>query len=72
MYWEGRRLTACRRYLRARRWVPADALQQFKDTHEWREANDIDVLYNTIEIPSYEQSRRMVRLCPPLFPASPI
>ncbi|SPN98473.1 related to phosphatidylinositol/phosphatidylcholine transfer protein [Cephalotrichum gorgonifer] len=47
------------RYLRARRWVPADALQQLADTSEWRQANDIDILYNTIEVTSYEQSRRM-------------
>ncbi|WYZ46129.1 hypothetical protein EsH8_IX_000354 [Colletotrichum jinshuiense] len=47
------------RYLRARRWVPADALTQFKDTEEWRAANDIDVLYRTIELDAYEQSRRL-------------
>ncbi|KAL2106936.1 hypothetical protein VUR80DRAFT_5935 [Thermomyces stellatus] len=47
------------RYLRARRWVPEEALKQFRDTHEWRQANDIDTLYSTIELASYEQSRRM-------------
>ncbi|GKT45181.1 secondary metabolism regulator LAE1 [Colletotrichum spaethianum] len=47
------------RYLRARRWVPADALTQFKDTEEWRAANDIDVLYQTIELDAFEQSRRL-------------
>ncbi|KAK2038720.1 CRAL/TRIO domain-containing protein [Colletotrichum somersetense] len=47
------------RYLRARRWVPEDALVQFKDTEEWRAANDIDVLYRTIDLDAYEQSRRL-------------
>ncbi|KAF4988736.1 hypothetical protein FDECE_14947 [Fusarium decemcellulare] len=47
------------RYLRARRWVVEDAYQQFKDTEEWRKANDLDVLYNTIELSAYEQSRRL-------------
>ncbi|KAK7417591.1 hypothetical protein QQZ08_011572 [Neonectria magnoliae] len=47
------------RYLRARRWVVEDAYQQFKETEEWRVANDIEVLYNTIELDAYEQSRRL-------------
>ncbi|KAK1959972.1 CRAL/TRIO domain-containing protein [Colletotrichum sublineola] len=47
------------RYLRARGWVPEDAFTQFKDTEEWRAANDIDVLYRTIEHEAYEQSRRL-------------
>ncbi|KAK1447369.1 CRAL/TRIO domain-containing protein [Colletotrichum melonis] len=47
------------RYLRARRWVPEDALTQFKDTEAWRAANDIDVLYQTIELDAFEQSRRL-------------
>lgn len=50
-----------RRFLRARRWVPEDAFGQFKDTEDWRVANDIDVLYRTIEVGAYEQSRRLVR-----------
>jgi hypothetical protein len=54
-------LPSHRRYLRARRWVPEDAYKQFKDTEDWRAANDIDVLYNTIELDAYEQSRRLVR-----------
>ncbi|PKS07326.1 hypothetical protein jhhlp_005928 [Lomentospora prolificans] len=51
--------TVLLRYLRARRWVPAEALKQFKESHIWRKANDLDVLYHTIELDSYEQSRRM-------------
>jgi hypothetical protein len=48
------------RYLRARRWIADDALVQFKDTEEWRAANNIDILYRTIELDAYEQSRRLV------------
>ena len=48
-----------RRYLRARRWVPEDALVQLRDTTTWREANDIDTVYRTIELSSYEGARRM-------------
>ncbi|KEZ40503.1 hypothetical protein SAPIO_CDS8399 [Scedosporium apiospermum] len=51
--------TVLLRYLRARRWSPAEALKQFKDSHVWRKANDLDILYHTIELDSYEQSRRM-------------
>ncbi|KAK0757397.1 hypothetical protein N5P37_010120 [Trichoderma harzianum] len=47
------------RYLRARRWVVEDAFGQFKDTEEWRAANNIDTLYRTIELDAYEQSRRL-------------
>ncbi|PTB64874.1 CRAL/TRIO domain-containing protein [Trichoderma citrinoviride] len=47
------------RYLRARRWIVDDALAQFKDTEEWRAANNIDTLYRTIELDAYEQSRRL-------------
>ncbi|KAM0261516.1 hypothetical protein ACHAQJ_002199 [Trichoderma viride] len=47
------------RYLRARRWIVDDALVQFKDTEEWRAANNIDILYRTIELDAYEQSRRL-------------
>ncbi|KAF3057659.1 SEC14 cytosolic factor [Trichoderma lentiforme] len=47
------------RYLRARRWVVEDAFGQFKDTEEWRAANNIDTLYRTIELEAYEQSRRL-------------
>lgn len=47
------------RYLRARRWNVEDAFKQFKDTEDWRKANDIDVLYNTIDLEAYEQSRRL-------------
>ena len=53
-------ILCCRRYLRARRWVVNDAFQQFSDTEEWRKANEIDILYHTIEVDAYEQSRRLV------------
>ena len=44
--------------------MPEDAFQQFKDTEDWRVANDIDVLYRTIDVSAYEQSRRLVRPFP--------
>jgi hypothetical protein len=47
------------RYLRARRWVASDALTQFSETEAWRKANDIDVLYHTIDVDAYESSRRL-------------
>ena len=37
-----------------------DAYKQLKDTEDWRAANDIDVLYNTIDLESYDQSRKLV------------
>jgi hypothetical protein len=49
------------RYLRARKWVVNDAYQQFKDTEDWRQANHLDVLYDTIDVDAYEQTRRLVR-----------
>lgn len=48
------------RYLRARRWVPEDAYTQFKDTEDWRAANNIDTLYRTIDVKAYDESRRLV------------
>ena len=51
-----------RRYLRARKFVPEEALKQFKDTEDWRKANKLDELYDTIDIGEYEQSRRLVSI----------
>jgi hypothetical protein len=56
------------RFLRARRWVVEDAFGQFKDTEDWRKANDLDVLYKTIELDAYEECRRLVRIERPPFP----
>ncbi|KAK3318143.1 CRAL-TRIO domain-containing protein [Apodospora peruviana] len=47
------------RFLRARRWVIPDAYKQFHDTEEWRKANNLDVLYDTIDLEAYDQSRRL-------------
>lgn len=47
------------RYLRARRWVPADAAVQFATTEAWRTANDINVLYDTIDLTAYDAARRL-------------
>ena len=50
------------RYLRARKFVPADAFKQFKDTEDWRKTNEIDKLYDTIDISEYDETRRLVNL----------
>ncbi|KAI1302733.1 CRAL-TRIO domain-containing protein [Xylaria venustula] len=47
------------RYLRARKWVPQDAYGQFAETEKFRNANEIDKLYDTIDIDSYEASRKL-------------
>ena len=52
-----------RRFLRARKWVIKDAYQQFKDTEVWRKANQLEVLYDTIDVDAYEETRRLVRCC---------
>ncbi|KAI1876914.1 uncharacterized protein JN550_000986 [Neoarthrinium moseri] len=47
------------RYLRARKWVPQDAYVQFNDTEVFRKANDIGVLYDTMDIDAYEASKKL-------------
>ncbi|OAA76514.1 Cellular retinaldehyde-binding/triple function [Akanthomyces lecanii RCEF 1005] len=47
------------RFLRARRWIVEDAFTQFKETEDWRAANELDVLYETIDLDAYEESRRL-------------
>lgn len=47
------------RYLRARKFIPKDAFGQFKDTEDWRQENDLDNLYETIDVDEYEQTRRL-------------
>ncbi|QPC78324.1 hypothetical protein HYE68_009076 [Fusarium pseudograminearum] len=47
------------RYLRARRWNVEDAYTQFKETEDWRKANDLNVLYDTIDLSAYDFSRRL-------------
>lgn len=47
------------RYLRARKFVPEEAFKQLKDTEDWRQENQLDKLYETIDISEYEASRRL-------------
>lgn len=47
------------RFLRARRFVVKDALKQFEDTEVWRKANQLDQLYETIDLEQYEETRRL-------------
>ena len=53
-------MTDFRRFLRARKWVVQDAYQQFSDTEAFRKANQIEVLYDTIDIDKYEETRKLV------------
>lgn len=47
------------RYLRARKFIPQEAFTQFKDTEDWRAENQLDKLYETIDIHEYEHPRRL-------------
>lgn len=51
------------RFLRARKFVLADAYGQFSSTEKWRKANEIDVLYDTIDIEAYEHAKRLYPRC---------
>lgn len=59
-FWKVAFLTIRRRFLRARRFVPQDALQQFMDTEKWREQNLIGDLYENIDVGDYEETRKLV------------
>ncbi|KAF4632106.1 hypothetical protein G7Y89_g6025 [Cudoniella acicularis] len=48
------------RFLRARRFVVPDAFKQFQETEDWRKANELDMLYETIDLEHYEETRRLV------------
>ncbi|KAL9018417.1 MAG: hypothetical protein Q9185_004260 [Variospora sp. 1 TL-2023] len=45
------------RFLRARKFVIQDALAQFKDTEHWRKENNLDALYERIDIRDYQEAR---------------
>ncbi|KAF7869957.1 hypothetical protein EAF04_004741 [Stromatinia cepivora] len=47
------------RFLRARRFIVVDAFEQFSDTEEWRKDNELDQLYETIDLEQYEETRRL-------------
>ncbi|TAQ91596.1 hypothetical protein B7494_g109 [Chlorociboria aeruginascens] len=47
------------RYLRARRFHVQDAWKQFEDTEKWRKANELEKLYETIDLDHYEETRRL-------------
>ncbi|TQW12126.1 Cellular retinaldehyde-binding protein [Cordyceps javanica] len=47
------------RFLRARRWDAEAAYTQFHETETWRRANDIDVLYETIDSKAYKELRSL-------------
>ncbi|KAL3420018.1 CRAL/TRIO domain-containing protein [Phlyctema vagabunda] len=47
------------RFLRARRFIVLDAFKQFQETEDWRKANELDKLYETIDLAHYEETRRL-------------
>ncbi|KAI1336014.1 CRAL-TRIO domain-containing protein [Xylariaceae sp. FL0016] len=47
------------RFLRARKWVVEDAYGQFSETEAFRKANQIELLYDSIDIDSYEASKKL-------------
>ncbi|EMD00286.1 hypothetical protein BAUCODRAFT_62741 [Baudoinia panamericana UAMH 10762] len=47
------------RYIRARKWIPQEAFVQFRETEDWRIENQLDTLYETIDVDEYEQTRRL-------------
>ncbi|KAK3677296.1 hypothetical protein LTR78_002834 [Recurvomyces mirabilis] len=47
------------RYLRARKFLPQEAFKQFKDTEDWRKENQLDRLYETIDVQEYDRTRRV-------------
>lgn len=51
-----------RRYLRARKFVPKEAWTQFKATEDWRKENNLEELYDTIDVKEYDETRRLVRV----------
>lgn len=48
-----------------------DAYVQFSETEKFRNANQIDVLYDTIDVDAYETSKKLVSIWPLEAPARP-
>lgn len=40
--------------------MPEDALQQFADTEKWRKDNNLEALYERIDIHDYQEARSVV------------
>ncbi|KAI9736786.1 MAG: hypothetical protein M1834_000990 [Cirrosporium novae-zelandiae] len=47
------------RFLRARRFEPHAAFEQFKETEIWRKENKLQELYDNIDVETYEEARKM-------------
>jgi hypothetical protein len=45
--------------LRARKFLPQEAYNQLKDTEDWRKENQLDTLYDTIDVEEYEATRKL-------------
>ena len=46
--------------------MPKDAFAQFKETEIWRKENDLDALYEKIDIQDYWESRSVVSIPRPM------
>lgn len=40
--------------------MPQDAFQQFADTEKWRKDNNLEALYEKIDITDYQEARSVV------------
>ncbi|KAF2163091.1 hypothetical protein M409DRAFT_68719 [Zasmidium cellare ATCC 36951] len=47
------------RFLRARKFIPQDALKQFKTTEDWRKEQNLDDSYDTIDVDEYEATSQL-------------
>ncbi|KZV98542.1 CRAL/TRIO domain-containing protein [Exidia glandulosa HHB12029] len=47
------------RFLRARKFSLPDALQQFRETAAWRKRNNLEGLYESIDIKEFDETRRL-------------
>ncbi len=60
------------RFLRARKWDIDAAYTQFHDTETWRQANELDTLYETIDCEAYNELRRLVCHVPRFRNSAPL
>ena len=51
--------------------MPQDAFQQFVETEKWRKDNNLEALYERIDIHDYQEARSVVGH-PPLLYMSPL
>ena len=59
-------LIAGRRFLRARKWNPSEALNQYREARTFSTEKDVPRLYDSISVDDYEDTRRLVSEGPKL------